>query len=192
MNLLSSMVKTLPGGALRVMMAMGRRYVGGMLVTNHVLSGAVIGAASRRVVPAFALGVLSHFALDVVPHWGRWAGRPTFMQVAVPDGLAGLAVMGVMATAAPPGRRAAVLAGMAGAAFPDLDKPSRVFFGRSPFPRALDQFHSRIQREDPQLFTVEVAAAACFCAAVVGLLGGRISHLAMGIPGRPAGPGRPA
>ena len=43
-----------------------------MLVTNHVLSGAVIGAAVRRPVPAFALGVASHFALDAVPHWGKW------------------------------------------------------------------------------------------------------------------------
>ena len=65
-----------------------------MLVTNHVLSGAVIGAATRRVVPSFALGVLSHFALDAIPHWGNWDGRPTFMEVAVLDGLDGLAVMG--------------------------------------------------------------------------------------------------
>ena len=63
------------------------------------------------------------------------------MQVGVPDGLAGLAVMGVMTAVAPRGRRAAVLAGMAGAALPDLDKPSRVFFGRSPFPRAVDRLH---------------------------------------------------
>jgi hypothetical protein len=44
-----------------------------MLVTNHVLSGAVIGAASRRrPAAAFAVGVLSHFALDAAPHWGAW------------------------------------------------------------------------------------------------------------------------
>ena len=42
-----------------------------MLVTNHVLSGAAIGAAVRRPVPAFLLGVASHFALDAAPHWGR-------------------------------------------------------------------------------------------------------------------------
>ena len=47
------------------------------------------------------------------------------MQVAVPDGLTGLAVMGAMTALAPRGSRAAVLAGMAGAALPDLDKPSR-------------------------------------------------------------------
>jgi hypothetical protein len=34
-----------------------------VLLTNHVLSGALIGALSRRPVPAFAAGVVSHFGL---------------------------------------------------------------------------------------------------------------------------------
>jgi len=142
-----------------------------MLVTNHVLAGAVIGAAApRRPVSAFALGVLSHFALDATPHWGKWTGRPTFMEVAVPDGLAGIAAMGAMTALAPRGGRLAVLAGMAGAALPDLDKPSRVFFGRSPFPRALDLFHVRIQDEAPHRLKYELAAAALFSAAAAVLL----------------------
>ncbi len=131
-----------------------------MLVTNHVLSGAVIGAMTRRIVPAFLLGIASHFVLDAVPHWGNWEGRPHFMEVAVPDGLAGLAVMGAMTALAPRGRRATVLAGMAGAALPDLDKPSKVFFGRSPFPRAVDRLHKVIQDEAPHRFKYELAAAA--------------------------------
>jgi hypothetical protein len=139
-----------------------------MLVTNHVLSGAVVGATTRRIVPAFLLGIASHFALDAVPHWG--SKRLTFMQVAVPDGLAGLAVMGAMTALAPRGRRAAVLAGMAGAALPDLDKPSKVFFGRSPFPAAVDRFHRVIQDEAPHRFKYEVAVAVACCAAAVGLL----------------------
>jgi hypothetical protein len=141
-----------------------------MLVTNHVLSGAVIGATTRRIVPAFLLGIASHFALDAAPHWGGWEGRPYFMEVAVPDGLTGLAVMGAMTALAPRGRRAAVFAGMAGAALPDLDKPSKVFFGRSPFPRAVDRLHRAIQDEAPHRFKYEVAAAAAFCAAAVALL----------------------
>jgi len=140
-------------------------------VTNHVLCGAVIGAKTRRVVPAFVLGIASHFALDAAPHWGKWDGPPSFMQVAVPDGLAGLAVMGVMtAVVAPRGRRAAVLAGMTGAALPDLDKPYRVFFGRSPFPRAVDRLHAVIQDEAPHRLKYELALAVAFCAAAVALL----------------------
>jgi hypothetical protein len=144
-----------------------------MLVTNHVLSGAVIGAATpRRPASAFILGVLSHFALDAAPHWGKWKGRPSFMEVAVPDGLTGLAVMGAMTALAPREARLAVLAGMAGAALPDLDKPSIVFFGRSPFPRTWDRIHMRIQHEAPHRLKYEVAAAAVFFAAAVGLLRG--------------------
>jgi hypothetical protein len=141
-----------------------------MLVTNHVLSGAVIGAVTRRIVPAFLLGIASHFALDAVPHWGNWDGPPTFMQVAVSDGLTGLAMMGAMTAIAPRGCRAAVLAGMAGAALPDLDKPSVVFFGRSPFPRAVDRLHKVIQDEAPHRLTFELATAVAFCAAAIGLL----------------------
>ena len=73
----------------------------GMLVTNHVLSGALIGGAVRRPLPAFTLGVVSHFALDAVPHWGKFGSLPGGMlRVAVPDGLAGLAVIGAFAAIA--------------------------------------------------------------------------------------------
>jgi hypothetical protein len=141
-----------------------------MLVTNHVLSGAVIGAATRRPVPAFALGVISHFVLDAVPHWGQWRGHDHFMQVAVVDGLTGLAAMAAMAAIAPDDTRVAVLAGMAGAALPDIGKPSVVFFGRSPFPRRVDEFHGRIQREAPHRLPHEAAVGVVFLAAGVALL----------------------
>ncbi len=139
-------------------------------MTNHVLSGAVIGGAVRRPVPAFLLGVTSHFALDAVPHWGKWGSRRRFLRVAVPDGLAGLAAIGAFAAIAPPDRRLAVLAGMAGAALPDIDKPSRLWFGRSPFPHAVNKFHSAIQREAPGRARNELAAAAIFAAAALALL----------------------
>jgi hypothetical protein len=142
-----------------------------MLVTNHVLSGAVIGAvARRRPVSAFALGVLSHFALDAVPHWGKWEHKFRFLQVAVPDGLTGLAIMGAMTAVAPPSARLAVLSGMAGAALPDLDQPSILWFGRSPWPRVVDRFHMVIQDEAPHRFKHEAAAAVVFAAIAVGLL----------------------
>lgn len=142
-----------------------------MLVTNHVLSGAVIGAAVRSPWVAFPLGIASHFALDATPHWGKWDDDAEFMRVAVTDGLAGLAVMGAATAAARPALRAGVVAGMVGAALPDLNKPGQVFFGRSPFPRRLDAFHARIQDEAPDRFrSHEVVAGALFAAgfAVLG------------------------
>ena len=141
-----------------------------MLGTNHVLSGALIGARARGPGQAFALGVASHFALDAVPHYGNWRNRQHFLQVAVRDGLTGLAVMGAITAIAPVGRRLTVLAGMAGAALPDIDKPSRLVFGRSPWPRFVDQFHSGIQRESLDLAPVEVATAAIFGSAALTTL----------------------
>jgi hypothetical protein len=143
-----------------------------VLLTNHVLSGALIGALARRPAPAFAAGVASHFVLDAVPHWGDWGSYRRFLRAAVPDGLIALAAMGAFAALAPAGRRAAMLAGMAGAALPDADKPSRLFFGRSPFPPAVDAFHGRIQREAPGRAPVEVLAAAAFTSAALAVLGG--------------------
>jgi len=141
-----------------------------VLLTNHVLSGALIGALAGRPLPAFAAGVASHFVLDAVPHWGDWDSQRRFLRVAVPDGLISLATMGAIAAAAPADRRLAVLAGMTGAALPDIDKPSNLWFGWSPFPAAVDLFHSRIQREAPRRAHIELLAAAAFgSAALVAL-----------------------
>lgn len=142
-----------------------------VLLTNHVLSGALIGAVVRRPAPAFAAGVASHFVLDAVPHWGEWGSTRRFLQVAVPDGLISLAAMGTLAALAPAERRPAVLAGMIGAALPDADKPAKLWFGRSPWPRAVDEFHRRIQPEASGRAHIELLAASVFGAAALAALG---------------------
>ena len=78
-----------------------------MLLTNHVVSGALIGALARRPRSAFAAGVASHFVLDAVPHWGDWGSPHVFLRVAVTDGLVSLAVAGAFAAVSPPDRRLA-------------------------------------------------------------------------------------
>jgi hypothetical protein len=142
----------------------------GVLLTNHVLSGALIGALVRRPAPAFAVAVASHFALDALPHWGDWGSKRRFLQVAVPDGLIGLAAMGAFAALAPAERRTAVVAGMTGAALPDIDKPARMCFGRSPFPGVVDRFHGRIQREASGRAHLEVLAASALALAALAVL----------------------
>ncbi len=140
-----------------------------MLVTNHVLSGAIIGAVVRRPVAAFVCGVGSHFALDAVPHWGVAEGVD-FFPVAVRDGLTGLTAMATLWTLSPDSLRWSVLAGMSGAAFPDLDKPGQAFFGRSPFPARVDRFHGSIQREAPHRMTQEFVVGAGLAALALALL----------------------
>jgi hypothetical protein len=160
-----------------------------VLLTNHVLSGALIGALARRPLPAFTAGLASHFVLDAVPHWGKWGSQRRFLRVAVSDGLISLATMGVIAAASPADRRLAVLAGMTGAALPDVDKPSNLWFGCSPFPGAIDRFHMRIQREASHRAYVELLAAGAFASAALIALRRRPTA-ARDNAARPGTPGR--
>jgi hypothetical protein len=149
-----------------------------MLVTNHVLSGALLGHAAPSAPVAFAAGVVSHLGLDAVPHWGDTRPIRDLLHIAVPDGLLGLGVMAAATAASPAPRRARVLAGMAGAALLDLDKPSQLFFGFSPFPRAVDAVHGSIQHESPRRMPQEL---------LVGLTGvvlvALVTHRAARTPG---------
>lgn len=139
-----------------------------MLITNHVLSGAVVGLTSPDAVSAFRRGFVSHFVLDALPHFG--VADEHLMRVAVPDGLTGLAVIAAVVRVTPRHRLLPVLAGITGACLPDLDKPGRQFFGRSPFPAWFDRAHAAIQPESPRRLPVELAAAGVLCAVLVTLL----------------------
>jgi hypothetical protein len=142
-----------------------------MFVTNHVLAGAVIGTVlRRRPVLAFAVGVGSHVAMDLTPHWGCEQGdSERFLVVARRDGLIGLGVIGAaIATGVPP--RRALVAAMAGAALLDVNKPCEHFIGRSPFPEWVDRFHRAIQSERYEEFGTELVAGAALVAAATALL----------------------
>lgn len=139
-----------------------------MLITNHVLSGAVIGSVTTQPLESAAKGFISHFVLDSVPHFGVDPSR--LLRIAVPDGLVGLALIALIAARAEPARRTSTLAGIFGACLPDIDKPARQFFGRSPFPQAFDALHAKIQPESPRLFPVELAVAVGLAAVLARLL----------------------
>jgi hypothetical protein len=96
--------------------------------------------------------------------------------------------MGTIAALAPAERRPSLLAGMIGAALPDIDKPAKLWFGRSPWPRAVDEFHHDIQREASGRAHIELLAAAAFGAAAILLL--RRPRPAAGSAVRPRRPGR--
>ncbi len=139
-----------------------------MFVTNHALAGAAIGAVVLRPVPAFAVGVMSHVLMDMTPHFGGLdMGSDEFLRLARIDGTIGLGVTAAVAATAPPSLRRSTLFGLAGACLIDLDKPARHFFGRSPFPPAVDRFHGNIQNEGPHGPWTEAATTAALLAAVV-------------------------
>lgn len=126
-----------------------------MLVTNHVLAGALVGRLVKNPPLALVLGVASHFAMDSLRHWGT-KDHGTFLKVAVVDGLVGLSSMGAALVLAGDEERISVLMGMVGASLPDLDKPSELFFGVDPSPAWWGRFHAGVQRESPGRLPQEV------------------------------------
>jgi hypothetical protein len=145
-----------------------------MFVSNHVLAGGAIGLALRRKpTTAFAVGVASHLAMDMVPHWGAGCGEGAtdrFMKACYIDGSVGLAALAGIAAVSGRRARIAALAGALGAAALDADKPSEFFFGRHCFPDAVNRFHGAIQRESPEHLRRELVVGAVL-ATTVFLLG---------------------
>jgi hypothetical protein len=138
-----------------------------MFVTNHVLSGVIIGKVfERRPVAAFLAGVGSHLVLDAIPHWGcdfeAEGGPQRFFQVARRDGLLGLGVMATVAVAIDRKARVSTVAAMAGAALLDLDKPASMLLGIQPFPEAITRIHRRIQNESTDGLPKEMAYGLLF------------------------------
>jgi hypothetical protein len=155
-----------------------------MFVTNHVLSGVVIGQVlADRPLAAFAVGVASHLALDAVPHWGCDSHAPDgyarFIRAARVDGVLALGAMAVGAVAVTPGSRTATIAAMAGAALLDLDKPANYFFNFDPFPEVINRVHRRIQNESPEGLTREILYGLVFAVVDALTIAGRRSKGAL-------------
>ena len=142
-----------------------------VFASNHIVAGAAIGFANRRrPLSAFAMGFASHLAMDSLPHWGE-VGRKEFIRAARFDGLSALALAATCTWAAPRNYRPAVLAGMAGALLPDLDKPAKHLLGIRLWPHKFNYFHGWIQRnrQKPWRARHEMAICAAGLATTVAL-----------------------
>jgi len=151
-----------------------------VFVTNHVLSGVLIGRLlKRRPVAALLVGVASHLVLDAVPHWGCRVSKPgekdrtseplgqtpRFLRVAKRDGVLGSVAMAAATLAVEKPARPASVAAMAGAVLLDLDKPFVYFFGVNPFPAVVQRLHGWIQNESPGGLSNELRFGCAFAAA---------------------------
>jgi hypothetical protein len=156
-----------------------------MFVTNHVLSGVLIGQAlERRPLAAFVVGVGSHLVLDAMPHWGCDFDTPDgpdrFLRIARRDGLLGLAAMAAATLAVDRKARMATVAAMAGAALLDVDKPLEHFFGVRPFPKVVTRIHKGVQNETPDGMSKEFTYGFAFALAdsvVIAMARPRLGHL---------------
>jgi hypothetical protein len=146
---------------------------GAVFVTNHVLSGVLVGQGLRgRPLSAFVAGVASHLVLDAIPHWGS-AGHSDFMRVAKRDGVLGLAAIAAAMALVDRRSRTATLAAIAGAVVLDLDKPVSIYLKFDPFPEVVNRIHRRIQRERHDAMANELAWGVLFAGLDAVALGAR-------------------
>jgi hypothetical protein len=139
-----------------------------MFVTNHVLSGALLGRVLRgKPFRAFAAGIASHLLIDAIPHWGclprgvSYDDQPSetydrFFKVAKRDGVLGATLMASLALSADRKSRSSTVAAMAGAVLLDMDKPLFHYFQWNPFPMFVQHIHGWVQNESDQGMPNEV------------------------------------
>jgi hypothetical protein len=132
-----------------------------MFATNHVLVGALLGRVIRRPAAAAAAGVVSHVAMDALPHWGMDVaapgGRRRFLLIAATDGVLLTAVLKTLVRRRRP---ASEIAGALGGLLLDLDKPAAELGIRQLWPDLVHHVHIDIQKlEAPQRWRVDAAVA---------------------------------
>lgn len=70
-----------------------------MTITNHILTGAIIGLVVSNPVAAIVLAFASHFVLDALPHFG-YAGRKGYAEALRHKLSYGVAIATAITTAA--------------------------------------------------------------------------------------------
>lgn len=135
-----------------------------MTASNHALTGAIIVLTIDKPVLALPLALASHFALDVLPHFGNYDRAPhnsrLFMMILVADAAIAVSVMLAIYTFLPVIWLSAV-AGSLLAMAPDLMWAPGYIRGltrqEQSRPNAIMRWHKRIQwQERPWGFFIEI------------------------------------
>jgi|GEM_PF-1588333 len=109
------------------------RYNTVMLLTNHTLTGILLGLTIDNPAELAAAGVASHLAQDALPHFGNGVhmdpGSPLFMAIGSLD-FAGATVVTATACVIWPHRTAHILIGAISAGAPDFIWIPESFLGR--------------------------------------------------------------
>ncbi|MFH1236669.1 MAG: hypothetical protein V1685_07130 [Parcubacteria group bacterium] len=123
-----------------------------MLLLVHIVAGSSIGVLSKNGGEAFALGMLSHFIMDALPHWNYILRVPITLKKIVaysPDVLTPLIVFWCFVTAFPEQSGIITLAAL-GTVLPDM--VSMVALGSKTLRatvviRVFQKFHGLLQWE---------------------------------------------
>ena len=126
---------------------------------NHVVFGSLIGLTIKQPALAVPLALASHFALDVMPHYGNdpkliWRSRRYHQRILL-DGLACTAYIAWLISLHPPNTGLVVLCAFL-ALLPDLLWPITLYIKDHGLFYAFFKFHKSIQNESRQGIYVEI------------------------------------
>ena len=142
-----------------------------MFLTNHALTGTLIGLEIEQPVVIAPAAFVSHFVMDSIPHfgyqpWGGFQNKKWLIMGSIDSALAALLTVG--ACILWPDRTARILLGSFSAMLPDLFYVPEIFFNVR-LDKGLRRFHHWIQigKETPAGALVE----AVWLTGLIGLLG---------------------
>lgn len=129
----------------------------------------------RKVVVAFGVGVLSHVAMDAIPHSDyRMLPRPMVVWVSACEVVATVAIAALLLRGRfPPRWRGSTVAGFAGACLPDIKFAARVLLPQEtvrPVERYGDAFHGFFHAEDLANPMIGLGIEVAFAIALLLLL----------------------
>lgn len=140
-----------------------------MLITNHVISGALIGMSAKSDRQAAIAGLVSHLVLDSIPHYGTARlNAEEYGLLTKTDGIVGVAAIVALLHHTPAPLRKRTGIAIFCACLPDTDKPLTYFFGarRKWHPGIFRKIHYSVQHEHPYLW-VELLVTAGFLSAFI-------------------------
>jgi hypothetical protein len=116
-----------------------------MIITPHILVGAAIGAQASNVWVVFCFGVISHYLLDILPHWDylddlRITKLKYFIKMVL-DLVLGLIIVGIIVWNFP--NKIVIGIGIGAALLPDLIQFLYMNF-KFRWLRPFAQFHYKI------------------------------------------------
>lgn len=126
---------------------------------NHVVFGSLIGLTIKQPALAAPLALVSHFALDVIPHYGNdpkliWRSKRYHQRILL-DGIACLAYTAWLVLLQPPNLGLALWCAFL-ALLPDLLWPITLYIKDHGWFRAFFKFHKAIQNESRPGIYVEI------------------------------------
>lgn len=145
-----------------------------MTATNHALTGAIIGLVSGNPVIALPAALLSHYILDIIPHFGNsddkdFIKTKFFRNLLIVDATLCVVLVMVLATLQPQYWLLAAICAFI-ATSPDLALISRFYHAKKNipyYPGAYNRFAGNIQRFEKPIGGIVEIAWACLAIAIL-------------------------